>query len=68
MAAKTTPAVRIDREYMNALELAITEQILYLIADEVDALTAAGAIYGQILLPPDQAARKMQLMQGGPNA
>ncbi len=63
--AKTTPAVRIDRDYMNELELYITEQILYLVADEINAATAAGPIYGQVLLPPEQAARKKMLMEQG---
>ena len=61
---QTAPQPRTDREYGNMVELYVTEQVLYRLADMVNAATLAGAIYGQLILPPEQAALKRQ-MSGG---
>lgn len=56
---------RVDRDYGNAVELYVTEHVLYRLADMVNAATLAGAIYGQLILPPEQAAMKQRALQGG---
>lgn len=55
---ETAPIVNVDRESMNALELRVAEIALHQIAEMINALTRKGAIYGQLILPQDQAARK----------
>ena len=52
------PAVRVDRDYLNETEIYVVEQFLYRLADLVNAATKAGAVYGQVILPPEEAARK----------
>ena len=52
------PAVRVDRDYLNETEIYVVEQILIRLADMVNAATKAGAVYGQVILPPDQAQMK----------
>lgn len=51
-------AVRIDREWLNSVELDVMETLLYRIWDMVDAMTRTGGIYGQVVLSSDEAARK----------
>lgn len=73
MPSDSAPNVRVDREWGNAVELYVTEQVLYRLADTVNAAVLAGAIYGQIVLPPDEAERKRAAQMqpdaqiGGPN-
>ena len=56
--SEDAPNVRVDREYMNELELYVTRMTLLRMADYINAATRSGAIYGQVILPPDQAAIK----------
>lgn len=58
MPPDNVPSVRIDREFLNSVELALTEQMLYRIWDVMDALTVTGAVYGRVILPPDMAEAK----------
>ncbi len=58
------PTVRVDGEYGNEVEYYVTEQVAYRLADMVNAATATGAIYGQLVLPPEQAAAKRAAMNG----
>ena len=55
---------RVDSQALRETERYTTEQILYLMADWIDALAKTGAVYPQIVLPPDEAARKLQAMRG----
>ena len=57
------PTNRIDREWLNSVELDATESLLYGIYDLVDALTITRAVYPQVLLSPEEAARKKQLQE-----
>ena len=54
----TAPTVRVDRDYMNEVELYVTRMTLKRMADYINAATRSGAIYGQLVLPPEQAAIK----------
>jgi hypothetical protein len=63
--AETAPIVRADRDWGNEVELYVQGQVLYRLADMINAATRAGAIYGQIILPPDEAARKQAAMNRG---
>lgn len=62
------PNVRVDRNYMNDLELYVLEYVVMQLAEMVNELTRAGAIYGQLILPPEQAAAKRAAMNGRANA
>ena len=57
------PRPRLDSEYANAMEMRVTEAFLYRMAELVNAMTRTGPIYGQILLPPEEAALKRQAME-----
>lgn len=59
------PSVRADREYGDKIEMYVLERILYKIADMIDAATLTGSIYTRLILPPEQAQRKLQMSQGG---
>ena len=59
---ETAPTVRTDAEWGNEVELYVTEQVLYRLADMINAATKAGAVYGQLILPPDEAAKKRASM------
>lgn len=59
------PNVRIDSEFGNEAELYVTEQVLIRLADSVNAAVRTGEIYGQLILPPEQAAAKRAAMNGG---
>lgn len=56
--AENAPNVRVDRDYMNEVELYVTRMTLHRMADMINALTRSGAIFGQVILPPEQAAIK----------
>ena len=56
--------VRVDRNYMNELELYVLRYVVMQLADLVNELTRAGAIYGQLILPPEQAQLKRASMNG----
>lgn len=43
---------------MNNVEIEVAKDLLYWMADVINALVKAGAIYGQLVLPPQQAAAK----------
>lgn len=58
------PRPRIDADYSEEAEMAVTEAFLYRLAEMVNAKTRAGRIYGQILLPPEEAAAKRAAMEG----
>lgn len=62
--AETAPKIRVDAEYMERVELYITEQVLIQLAEVVNAVTRAGKLYGQVFLPPELAARKRQMIGG----
>ena len=51
----TEPTVRVDREAFNERYRYVFEQVLFRIADSINALTLTGAIFSQIPLPPEQA-------------
>lgn len=61
MLPASPAARRVDREALNEVELYVTEQVLYRLADSINAATRTGAIYGQIILPPEEAERKRAL-------
>lgn len=61
---ETAPVVRTDADWGLAVELYVTEQVLWRLADMVNAATRAGAIYGQVILPPDEALKKRNAMNG----
>lgn len=61
---ETGPIVRADRQWGEELELFVTEQGLFRLADAINAATKAGAIYGQIIVPPEYAERKRNAMRG----
>lgn len=58
------PRPRIDREYAEKVEFRLEEAMLYKIAEFINAYTKAGAIYGQVMLPPEEAAAKRAAMGG----
>lgn len=62
MSSSATPAVRVDREWAISVQLQVTEQILYRCADMINAMTKTGAIYTQILLGPEMAEAKRQML------
>ena len=74
MPSANAPAARIDREWLNSVELDAFEAMLYAIWDIADALTLSRGMYGQVILPPEQAAAKRaaqmapQAQIGGQNA
>lgn len=61
----TAPIINIDRVAMNEFQLRIAEIALTQMAWIVNMLTKKGAIYNQIILPPDEAQMKYAAMQGG---
>ena len=63
--ADNAPTVRVDNAAMKDLERYCTEQILYYMADWIDALNKTGGTYPQIILPHNEAALKLRSMQGG---
>ena len=68
----TAPIIRVDREFLNEVELKLAEIALYQMAEMVNAIGIGGAIYGQLILPPDEAQMKLragqQAQNGGANA
>lgn len=56
--AVNAPIIRTDLEFLNEFEMQVAEIVLYYAADMVNMLARKGAIYGQLVLPPDMAARK----------
>ena len=60
---KLAPVVRTDRLYMQDSEKDSIEVLLWGMGDMINSLTLAGAIYGQVMLPPEQAERKRALME-----
>ena len=62
---KPVPAVRVDREFFLEQERFLAEELLKLAATMVNEIGKGGAIYPQIILPPEQAARKRQLTMEG---
>ena len=64
--AGSAPAIRNDRTYLQEAELYVLEKTLYALAEMVNSLVAAGPLYGQVLLSPEEAERKRQLMQQPP--
>mgnify|MGYP001561844400 FL=1 len=62
---ESAPVVRNDRLYADDVILFCVYQTLVRGAEMVNSLTKAGAIPGQIILPPDEAARKKALMEQG---
>lgn len=62
--AETAPVVRTDAAWGEDAELYVTEQVLYRLADMVNAATKAGRLYGQLLLGPEEALAKRNAMQG----
>ena len=65
--ADNAPIVRLDSQFLNEVELRTAEIALYQLADVVNWLVTKGAVYGQLVLPPEEAAMKRQAMQGGQN-
>lgn len=63
--ADQAPMPRVDNAAMQEFEFYTTEQVLYIIADWIDALGKSGAVYPNLILPPDEAARKRMATQGG---
>lgn len=63
--AENAPTVRTDRNFWEEAEYDVIHQILWEQAEMINSLTKAGPIYGRVLLPPEDAARKLQLMQQG---
>ena len=61
---RPVPPVRVDREYFLEVERFLAEQLLDVAAVMVDAIGKGGTIYPNIILPPEQQARKRQLMEG----
>ena len=60
----TAPTVRVDRDYMNEVELYVTRMTLKRMADYINAATRSGPIFGQVMLDPREASIK----SGGQNA
>lgn len=67
MAPDSSPTVRIDREWLNAVEMDAFEAMLHAIWAVGDALTLSRGMYGQIVLSPEEAAAKRaaQMQNGG---
>lgn len=61
MPRDSSPTVRIDREWLNSVELDAFEAMLYAIWDIGDALTLTKGLYGQLVLSPEEAERKRAL-------
>ena len=57
--------IRGDNEAMKQQELQLIEFTLRQMAQVINNRVAAGAVYPQIILPPDEAARKRALMEQG---
>lgn len=55
------PPVRVDRFWFQELELYLAEAMLQVAATMVDGIGKGGTIYPNIILPPDEAARKAQM-------
>ncbi len=54
---------RVDHQYLNKMEMYLTEMTLNRAAEYIDSLTATGPLYGQVILPPIYAAAKQAAMQ-----
>lgn len=65
MPQSIDPPVRVDRPYFLEVETYLAKSLLEVAAVMVDAIGKGGTIYPNILLPPNEAARKAQMMQGG---
>lgn len=64
----TAPIIDIGRLAANDFQLKLAEIALTQMAWAVNWLTKNGAIFNQIVLPPNEAAMKYRAMQGGGNA
>lgn len=61
----TAPVISVDRTSLDELELRVCEIALYQMAAVINMATKKGAIYGQVILPPDEAQMKLEATQGG---
>ena len=62
---KPVPAVRVDREFFLEQERFLAESLLRIAATMVNEIAKGGTIYPNVILPPEQAARKQQLTMEG---
>lgn len=63
--AENAPTPRVDNAALQDAERAVTEGVLYIMADWIDALAKSGAVYPQIVLSPEEAAQKLAATRGG---
>lgn len=63
--ATNAPIVRLDRYYFEEIKAQTVLITLHQLAEVVNYIGKGGAVFGQIVLPPDQARLKYEAMNRG---